>query len=62
MFSLYFHFSQPQTIAHHEDTAERHGSGGQHRVQKSKRSGRDQDHIVEERPEKVLFDRPKRSA
>ena len=54
--------TQPETVANDKDTAESHRAGCEHRVQKAKRSGRDQDHVIEEGPEQVLLDGAERLA
>jgi hypothetical protein len=60
ILSHHLHSTQPQAVAHHKHAAERHCASGQHRHQKACRGRRNQDHIVNKRPEQVLFNRSQR--
>ena len=54
--------AQPQAVRHHKDTAKSHRASRKHRVQISKRSGRDQHHVIDKCPEQILLDRRNRLA
>ena len=47
---------QAQAVGNHKDAAERHRPSCQHGIEKSRGGGRNQDDIVEKRPEQVLPD------